>query len=105
MRPSNDRVFAVTGTSIGALLYLTLLATVLTTWVQSRFQKDTTPTRAVMIFSIEPVWASIIAAVAIGETLTGTGIAGGALILGGVLLSELSERIPVLSRPLVADQP
>jgi drug/metabolite transporter (DMT)-like permease len=89
-------VFSMTGTSIGALLYLTL---------QSRFQKDTTPTRAVIIFSIEPVWASIIAAVAIGETLTETGIAGGALILGGVLLSELSERIPVLNRPLLADQP
>jgi drug/metabolite transporter (DMT)-like permease len=98
-------VFAMTGTSIGALLYLTLLATVLTTWLQSRFQKDTTPTRAVVIFSIEPVWASIIAAVAIGESLTGTGIAGGALILAGVLLSELSERIPVLNRPLLADQP
>lgn len=98
-------VFGLTETSIGALLYLTVLATVLTTWLQSRFQKDTTPTRAVIIFSIEPVWASIIAAVVIGETLTGTGIAGGALIIGGVLVSELSERIPVLNRPLVAEKP
>ena len=99
-----ERVFVLTTTSAGALLYLTLLATVLTTWLQSRYQKDTTPTRAVIIFSIEPVWASIIAALAIAEVLTGAGIAGGALIIGGVLLSELSERIPLLNRPVVGNE-
>lgn len=98
-------VFALTATSIGALLYLTVLATVLTTWLQSRFQKDTTPTRAVIIFSIEPVWATIVAALAIGETVTAAGVFGGAMIIGGVLLSELSERIPLLNRPLVPEHP
>ncbi len=92
--------FEVTGQSVLATLYLTFLATALTTYVQSRFQKDTTPTRAVIIFSIEPVFAAGIAYLLLGEQLGGLGILGGALIIGGVLLSEVSDSIPVLNRSL-----
>jgi drug/metabolite transporter (DMT)-like permease len=92
--------FALTGQSILTLLYLTFLATALTTYVQSRFQKDTTPTRAVVIFSIEPVFAAAIAYILLGEQLGNMGILGGALIIGGVLLSEISDSIPILNRSL-----
>ena len=86
--------------SIAGLLYLTLLATLLTTWVQTRFQKETTPTRAVVIFSIEPVVASILSYFMLGEVLGPAGVIGGALIIGGVLVSELSDNIPLLNRSL-----
>jgi drug/metabolite transporter (DMT)-like permease len=89
-----------TGRSILAMLYLTLLATLGTIAVQSRFQKDTTPTRAVLIFSIEPVFASVIAGLALGERLGTPGIFGGGLIIAGVILSELSDQIPGLKRSL-----
>ena len=92
--------FVVNEGSLLTLAYLTFLATLLTTWAQTRFQKDTTPTRAVVIFSVEPVIASGIAYVLLGETLGPVGILGGALILGGVLLSELSDSIPGLRRSL-----
>jgi drug/metabolite transporter (DMT)-like permease len=92
--------FQVTGQSILTLLYLTFLATALTTYVQSRFQKDTTPTRAVVIFSIEPVVAAAVAYVLLGEQLGNMGMLGGALIIGGVLLSEISDSIPILNRSL-----
>ncbi len=92
--------FVVTSQSILTMLYLTFLATALTTYVQSRFQKDTTPTRAVVIFSIEPVFAAIIAYVLLGEQMGGAGILGGVLIIGGVLLSEVSDSIPILNRSL-----
>jgi drug/metabolite transporter (DMT)-like permease len=81
-----------------SLAYLTVFATIFTLFVQTRFQKDTTPTRAVVIFSIEPVIASAIAAVVLGETLGREGLLGGALIIGGVLVSELSDAIPGLNR-------
>jgi drug/metabolite transporter (DMT)-like permease len=81
-----------------SLAYLTIFATIFTLFVQTRFQKDTTPTRAVVIFSIEPVIASAIAAVVLGETLGREGLLGGALIIGGVLVSELSDAIPGLNR-------
>jgi drug/metabolite transporter (DMT)-like permease len=80
--------------------YLTIFATIVTLFVQTRFQKDTTPTRAVVIFSIEPVIASGFAAIVLGETLGTEGVMGGALIVGGVLLSELSDAIPGLNRAL-----
>ncbi len=91
-------VFHWSGEGIGALLYLTFLATLLTTYGQTRFQKDTTPTRAVVIFSIEPVIASIMAALILGEQIGALGILGGALIISGVLVSELSDAIPWLNR-------
>ncbi len=83
------------------LLYLTFFSTVLTTLVQTRFQKDTTPTRAAVIFTIEPVVASLLAYAIIHDELGLAGVTGGALILLGVLLSELTEGIPLLNRPLI----
>lgn len=91
-------VFHWSGEGMAALFYLTFLATLLTTYGQTRFQKDTTPTRAVVIFSIEPVVASIMAALILGEQIGALGMLGGALIISGVLVSELSEAIPWLNR-------
>jgi drug/metabolite transporter (DMT)-like permease len=82
-----------------AVLYLTVFATILTTFLQTRFQKETTPTRAAIIFTIEPVVAAVSAAVVLGERAGLGGAVGGGLIIGGVLLSELSEGIPLLNRP------
>jgi drug/metabolite transporter (DMT)-like permease len=56
----------------------------------------------VLIFSIEPVIASLIASAALGEQLGTPGIIGGGLILLGVLLSELSEQIPWLKSSVAA---
>jgi len=75
------------------MLYLSVLATVVTTYVQTRFQKDTTPTRAAVIFTIEPVVASVAAFVFLGENLGPLGILGGGMIIAGVLVSEFSESI------------
>ncbi len=87
-----------TGT-VFAVLYLTVFATIVTTFLQTRYQKETTPTRAAIIFTIEPVVAAVSAAAVLGEQLGLGGAVGGSLIIGGVLLSELSEGIPLLNRP------
>jgi drug/metabolite transporter (DMT)-like permease len=86
-------VVTVTPTSLAVLAYLTLLATLLTTYVQTRFQKDTTPARAVVIFSVEPVIAAVASYLFLGEQLGLIGVFGGALIIAGVLVSELSDSI------------
>jgi drug/metabolite transporter (DMT)-like permease len=88
---------------VAATLYLTLFATLASTYVQTRFQKDTTPTRAVVIFSVEPVVASLVAAVLLGEQLGAFGILGGGLIITGVLISELADAIPLLNRSLARE--
>jgi drug/metabolite transporter (DMT)-like permease len=83
----------------GALAYLAVLATVLTLVVQTRYQKDTTPTRAAVIFSLEPVFAALLAYVVIGEQIGTLGVIGGAVVVGGLLVSELWDRPLAGARP------
>jgi len=91
--PFETIVFEPTAQLLGSLLYMGICATVFTTYVQTRYQKDTTPTRAVIIFTIEPVIASVLAYFVLGEMLGLTGIIGAALIVAGILVSEFSDSI------------
>ena len=82
--------FHPTGGGVAVLMYLTIFATVIALFVQNRFQRDTTPTRSAVIFSIEPVLAAGFAYLLLGESLGVVGLIGGSLIVAGVLVSELS---------------
>jgi drug/metabolite transporter (DMT)-like permease len=82
--------FAPSAGGVMALVYLIIFATIIALFVQNRYQKDTTPTRSAVIFSIEPVLAAGFAYVLLGEVLGVLGLLGGAMIVGGVLVSELS---------------
>ncbi len=77
---------------IWALLYTSILATVFATYLQTKYQRDTTPVRAAIIFSMEPVLANVIAYFAFGEFVGWVGVFGGALIIAGLLASELLDR-------------
>lgn len=90
----------VTAGFVAALLYLSIFATIIAMAVQIRYQGETTPTRAAVIFSLEPVVAGIFAYVIRGEDIGEAGIAGAALIVIGLLLSEFSEGIPGLRKTI-----
>ncbi len=75
---------------LAAIGYLALFATVIAIYLQTRYQKDTTPTRSAIIFSLEPVFAAVFAYVLLGEILGTLGLIGGGLIIAGLLVSELS---------------
>jgi drug/metabolite transporter (DMT)-like permease len=75
---------------LAAIGYLAIFATVIAIYIQTRYQKDTTPTRSAIIFSLEPVFAAIFAYVLLGEILGTVGLLGGGLIVAGLLVSELS---------------
>ena len=51
-------------------------------------QKSVSPTRATVIYAGEPVWAGVIGRIA-GERLPATALLGGALVVLGILASEL----------------
>lgn len=51
-------------------------------------QKSVSPTRATIIYAGEPVWAAVIGRIA-GERLPATALLGGALVVLGILASEL----------------
>jgi drug/metabolite transporter (DMT)-like permease len=74
-----------------SVLWMALIATVLTfivqTWAQARMPAN----HAALIFSMEPVWTALFAAMMLGERMTNREIAGGALILVGILAAERRE--------------
>ncbi len=74
---------------IWALLYTAILATVFSTYLQTKYQRETTPVKAAIIFSMEPVLANIIAFVMLGEFVGYIGAVGGILIIAGLLASQL----------------
>ena len=74
------------------LFYTVFLATVVTTYTQTRFQKDTTPTRAGILFTLEPVISAVLAYFILGEILGMLGMLGALLIVIGILISELSDK-------------
>jgi len=76
---------AVAGAIVVGAVLATAVAFVLQTWAQQR----TTPGRAAVIFSLEPVFAWLVSWAVEGELLTARAAAGAGLILGGILLVEL----------------
>lgn len=76
---------------IFTIIYTSIFATIITTFLQTKYQKYTTPTRAAIIFTSEPLLASILAYLILNETIGIFGLIGGALIILGVLTSELFD--------------
>jgi drug/metabolite transporter (DMT)-like permease len=86
--------FHPTPMAIAVLLFCALLGNIVCGYIQTRYQRDTTPTRTVIIFTIEPLWASILGYLILREVIGYWGAAGGALIISGILVSELSDSKP-----------
>ncbi len=74
---------------LGLLLWMSLAATVVTfllmTWAQARMSA----THAAVIYALEPVFAAFLAALFLGERLSGREFWGGSLVLFGILVSEI----------------
>lgn len=81
---------------IFTLLYTGILASACVFLIQMRYQQDTTVTHAAIIYSLEPVFASILAIFVNHLPLTPRILVGGGLILTSILLIELSPRLKSL---------
>jgi drug/metabolite transporter (DMT)-like permease len=69
-----------------------LMATVVTFLVQTWAQARMTATHAAIIFALEPVFTALFAALVLGERMAGKDWTGAALVLLGILVSELPSR-------------
>ena len=76
---------------IGSLLITALLATTLTFYLQTRYQKDTSSTRAGIIYGLEPVFAVLFAYLINDEKLTAEDWIGGGLMLLAIFIAELGK--------------
>lgn len=84
---AHSAVFSTT--AIGALLYLSFFASTIALFVQSKYQRETTPTKAAIIFTMEPVFAAIIAYFLLTESMSAIEILGAGIMFAGLLFSEI----------------
>jgi drug/metabolite transporter (DMT)-like permease len=80
------------GAFLRGVLYLGTIGTVGTFLSQTWAQRHMSATHAAIIFALEPVWAALFAAWFLGERLGARGYWGGALVLAGIVVSELRLR-------------
>lgn len=80
-----------TQNEILAFLYMGVLATFVTTILLNRFQKQTSPIRASIIYTWEQPAAVMLAVLTIGEHFSPWQLIGGALMILGILFSETYE--------------
>jgi drug/metabolite transporter (DMT)-like permease len=74
---------------IYALLITSIFSTVFAFWVQATFQKRTTPTKAALIYDLEPFFSVIFSVLILHEKLSTNIIIGGILIVFAMMISEL----------------
>lgn len=76
-------------TLVITLVITAVFATAYAFWVQTSFQRWTTPSRAALVYTLEPVFAALFSVTLAGERLTALAWAGGALIVVGMVASEI----------------
>ncbi|MBC8647884.1 MAG: DMT family transporter [Thermoanaerobaculia bacterium] len=89
------------GPFLWSILYLGSIGTVGTFFGQTWAQRHMSATHAAILFALEPVWAALLAAWLLGERLGPRGLAGGALVLAGIVVAEsrLRRRAPRTDGP------
>jgi drug/metabolite transporter (DMT)-like permease len=85
-----------------ALAITGVFATAVAFAVQMWAQRRTSATHVAVIFTAEPVFAALFAWLIQHELLGAAGLAGGALIIGGVLVSQIGARPRPASEPEAA---
>ncbi len=74
--------------ALAGILFCGIFATIGTTWIQARYQRETTPERVALIFSLEPVFAAAFGYLMLGEQLSLRAMLGCAVILGSIASAE-----------------
>ena len=81
--------FTFNTTVVTAVLYTAIFASIIATVIQLKFQKFVSPTKAGIIFSIEPIFAAVFAYFLLSEKISNFGLIGCVLIFIGLIVSEI----------------
>lgn len=81
--------FVISGNSVFAILYTTIFATALSTFIQVMYQKEVTPTSAVLIYTLEPVVAAFIGYLYLSERLNTGEFIGAMIIIISMVIGQL----------------
>jgi drug/metabolite transporter (DMT)-like permease len=78
--------------STTALFYCAVFPTIICFTLQNSFQRYTTPTKAGLVYTLDPVWSMMGGVLILGERLSGREWLGCALIFGAVVLPMAIRR-------------
>jgi drug/metabolite transporter (DMT)-like permease len=78
-----------TSSLIFAFVITSVFATAYAFWAMTTFQNRTTPTRAALVYTLEPVFAAIFSVWLAGDRLSAIGWLGGLLIVTGMIVAEV----------------
>ena len=81
--------FTINMNVVTAILYTAIFASIIATVIQLKFQKTVSPTKAGIIFSIEPIFAAVFAYFLLSEKISNFGLVGCVLIFTGLIISEV----------------
>ena len=85
--------FVITPVSAGALAYCAIFPTVICFTLQNTYQRYTTPTKAGLIYTLDPVWSMLGGMLFLGERLTQREWIGCLLIFAAVVLPLAMKRM------------
>jgi drug/metabolite transporter (DMT)-like permease len=72
--------------------WIVVLGAMVPFWLSLAALRHLTPTTAGLVATIEPVFASVIAWIWLGQVLTGWQVLGGVVVLGGIVLAQTARR-------------
>ena len=76
---------------IFGILYTSIFTTLVTIGLQTKYQRNISPSQAGIIYSFEPIFAAIFAFFLLNEKISMFGFGGCALIFLGLLVSMLLD--------------
>lgn len=77
--------------NLAVVMWTGLLSSAAAGWAQTRGQQGVPASEAVVIFATQPLWASALAAIVLGESFGAKGFAGGAMIVAATLIAGQSD--------------
>jgi drug/metabolite transporter (DMT)-like permease len=89
--PQIGSQLAVLQANWGAIVYLGIAATAMTTWTQAIAQRSVSATETAIIYALEPIFAAVFAFWWIGERLGMRGWMGGAMVMVAMVLSQIDD--------------
>lgn len=91
---TEEAPFTGLGRAVGPVLYAGLIAVGVAYTLQVVAQQWARPAHAALILSLETVFGAVGGAILLRETMSARGYLGCALILAGILVSQLRRRVP-----------
>jgi drug/metabolite transporter (DMT)-like permease len=79
------------------VLWIVVLGAIVPFWLSVAALPHLPPTTVGLVATLEPLFASVVAWVALGQVLSGWQIAGGVVVLAGIALAQ-TARAPVADR-------